>query len=250
MTVKIQDKIAAILSAYDDLIEANKRRVALLENMAEEIYREWFVRLRFPGHEKVKVVKGVPEGWEKKRFGDFCMLQRGHDLPDAQVVPGPYPVVASTSIKDYHNQFKAKPPVITTGRSGSLGTVLFVTENAWPLNTCLYVKNFHGNSCYLIYYTLKFMGLENFNAGAGVPTLNRNHINGISIVVPPKALQDRFDMIIEPIFKQKEMIHQANKVLTKTRDALLPRLISGKLSVENLDIQFPPSMQDEAFHKN
>ncbi len=240
---EIQQKIAAILSAYDDLIENNKRRIALLEKMAEEIYREWFVRLRFPRHEKVKVVKGVPEGWEEKRFGAFCLLQRGHDLPDSKVEPGPYPVAASTSIKTYHNQFKAKPPVITTGRSGSLGTVLFINEKTWPLNTCLYVKDFCGNSCYLIYYTLKNMGLENFNAGAGVPTLNRNHLNGIPLVVPPKALQDRFDAVIAPIFKQQEALLKQNSNLTQTRDSLLPRLISGKLSVENLDIQFPPGME-------
>jgi type I restriction enzyme S subunit len=238
----IQQKIAAGLSVYDDLIETNKRRIALLEKMAEEVYREWFVRLRFPGHEKVRVVKGVPEGWEQKRFGAFCVLQRGHDLPDANVEPGPYPVAASTSIKTYHNQYKAKPPVITTGRSGSLGTVMFINEKTWPLNTCLYVKDFCGNSYYLIYYTLKNMGLENFNAGAGVPTLNRNHLNGIPLVVPPKPLQDRFDEIIAPIFRQKELIEQSNKVLCQTRDSLLPRLISGKLSVENLDIQFPPGM--------
>ena len=108
-----QKKIAAILSAYDDLIENNKRRIVLMEKMAEEIYREWFVRMRFPGHEKVKFVKGVPEGWERKKFGEYCMLKRGYDLPDSQIEQGPYPVVASTSIKAYHNQFKAKPPVIT-----------------------------------------------------------------------------------------------------------------------------------------
>lgn len=244
----VQKKIAAILSAYDDLIENNKRRIGLLEKMAEEIYCEWFVRFRFPGHEQVKMVKGVPEGWAQKRFGDFCMLQRGYDLPDKQVVSGPYPVVASTSIKTHHNQFKVKPPVITTGRSGSLGTVQYISENAWPLNTCLYVRNFYGNSSYLVYYTLKNMGLENFNAGAGVPSLNRNHINGISILIPSKPLQKQFDSIIAPLFHQKERLAQGNTVLEKTRDLLLPRLISGKLPVENLNIHFPPGME-EAVHE-
>jgi len=93
------------------------------------------------------------------------------------------------------------------------------------------------------------MGLENFNAGAGVPSLNRNHLNGIPMIVPPIELQDRFDTIISPLFRQKELIEQSNRVLIKTRDALLPRLISGKLSIENLDIKFPPSMQDEDSHE-
>lgn len=169
-------------------------------------------------------------------------------MPDEDVAEKTheYPVVASTSIKTYHKHFKVKPPVITTGRSGSLGTVLFVNENAWPLNTSLYVKNFHGNSCYLVFYTLKNMGLENFNAGAGVPSLNRNHLSGITMAVPPKPLQDRFESVVAPLFQQKYQLVQANDLLGKTRDSLLPRLISGKLSVENLDIQFPLSMQDEA----
>jgi type I restriction enzyme S subunit len=242
----IQKKIAAILSAYDELIENNKQLIALLGKMAEEIYREWFVRLRFPGHEKVKLVKGVPETWDNTRFGKFCMLKRGYDLPDKSVEPGDYPVIASTSIKTYHNEFKAKPPVITTGRSGSLGTVLMVNCEAWPLNTALYVKDFFGNSPYLVFYTLKNMGLENFNSGAGVPTLNRNHIDGIKIAVPDKDLQRRFDAMVSPMHEQKEQIIKANEALTQMRDTILPRLISGKLSVENLDIQFPPSMAEEA----
>jgi len=240
-----QRKIAAILSAYDELIENNRRRIALLEKLAEEIYREWFVRLRFPGHEKVRVIKGVPQGWNDLKFGHFCQLQRGFDLTDADVEPGPYPVIASTSIKTYHSQYKVEPPVITTGRSGSLGKVLFVNTRAWPHNTALYVKQFFGNSVFFVYYTLKNMGLENFNSGAGVPTLNRNHLNGNSIIVPDKPLQGRFDEIVSKLHSQAELLQKVNVNLTTTRDKLLPRLISGKLSVENLDIQFPSGMVDE-----
>ena len=238
----IQKKIASVLSAYDDLIENNDRRIALLEKMAEEIYREWFVRLRFPGHEQVTFHKGIPEDWEKKRFDEFCLLQRGYDLPDDKVKPGIYPVIASTSIKTYHAEFKVRPPVITTGRSGSLGTVLFVNSLAWPLNTALFVKSFFGNSPYLIYYTLKFLKLENFNAGAGIPSLNRNHLGGLYMSVPPKSLQNKFDEQILVLFQQKENLKKSNEALKQTRDRLLTRLISGKLSVEDLDIQFPPSM--------
>ena len=248
--VCIQQKIAAILSAYDELIENNQQRIALLENMSEEIYREWFVRLRFPGHEKVKKVKGVPDGWRDQKFGQFCQLQRGYDLTDANVEPGPYPVIASTSIKAYHNQYKVEPPVITTGRSGSLGEVLFVYTRAWPHNTALYVKQFFGNSAFLIYYTLKNMRLENFNAGAGVPTLNRNHLNGIPIIVPNGELQNRFDDVVSKFHTQAELLRKLSENLIATRDRLLPRLISGKLSVENLDIQFPPGMAEELNAEN
>lgn len=239
---KEQDKIAAILSAYDDLIANNQRRITLLEHMAEDIYREWFVRLRFPGHEQAKIQKGAPEGWTQRRFGEFCVLKRGYDLPDSSIEPGPYPVIASTSIKAHHKFFKALPPVITTGRSGSLGDVLYVNAKAWPLNTALYVKDFCGNSPFLIFYTLKNMGLETFNAGAGVPSLNRNHLNGISIAVPPTVIQAAFDAKLSPIFQLKEGLEKQLELLKTTRDALLPRLISGRLAVDALDIRFPPNM--------
>ncbi len=243
-----QRKIAAILIAYDDLIETNKRRIALLETMAEELYREWFVRMRFPGYQNTKFVKGVPEGWPQKRFGEFCMLKRGYDLPDALVEPGQYPVIASTSIKTFHKLFKAEPPVITTGRSGSLGQVLMTHSRAWPLNTTLYVLDFLGNSAYLTFYMLKNMGLEGFNSGAGVPTLNRNHLNGLPVFVPEPNLQKEFDCIIEPLHQQAENLRQSNVNLIQNRDLLLPRLISGKLPVEDLDIHFPPSMREELAH--
>jgi type I restriction enzyme S subunit len=212
---------------------------------AEEVYREWFVRLRFPSHESVKFIKGVPETWDITTFGKFCMLKRGYDLPERRVQPGSYPVIASTSITTYHNEFKAKAPVITTGRSGSLGTVLMTNCNAWPLNTALYVKDYFGNSPHLIFYTLKNMGLQAFNSGAGVPTLNRNHINGITMAVPDKDLQRRFDSVVAPFHEQKEQLARATALLARGRDLLLPRLISGKLSVENLDIQFSPGMAEE-----
>lgn len=241
----IQVKIAAILSAYDDLIENNKRRIGLLEHMAEEIYREWFVRFRFPGWETAKFEKGGPREWHTKRFDEFCQLKRGYDLPDSDVEAGDYPVIASTSIKTYHKYFKVEPPVITTGRSGSLGAVLFTQEKAWPLNTSLYVRDFKGNSPYYVYYTLKGMSLESFNSGAGVPTLNRNHLGALKLSVPSQALQDKFGALIEPIFTNIELLQAIAKTASNAKDQLLPRLISGKLSVADLDIQFPPSMQEQ-----
>jgi type I restriction enzyme, S subunit len=242
-TFPIQRKIAAVLSAYDDLIENNNRRTAILEKMAEEIYREWFVRMRFPGHEKTKFRKGVPEGWEAVPLNKFCLLQRGYDLPDDKVRNGKYPVMAATSIKTFHNEFRVEPPMVTTGRSGSLGIVLFTRKRAWPLNTTLYVKSYFGNSPYLVFYTLKNLHLENFNSGAGVPTLNRNHLQCISMPVPPKSMQAHFDRHLDPIFKDKEALETTTANLTISRDLLLARLITGKLSVEDLDIRFPPSMR-------
>ncbi len=241
----VQRKIAAVLSSYDDLIANNQRRIALLESLAEEIYREWFVRMRFPDHQQVLRFKGLPSSWTLRPFKEFCVLKRGYDLPDSSMQPGNYPVIASTSIKGVHNEFKVNPPVITTGRSGSLGTVLMINKKSWPLNTALYVKDFCGNSPFLIYYTLRSLKLETFNVGAGVPTLNRNHLASLGIAVPDAALQRHFDAILGPMNAQASMLAEVNEKLTAQRDALLPRLISGKLKVDHLDIQLPPSMREK-----
>lgn len=232
-----QKEIVSLILAYDDLIETNNQRIATLEAIAQQIYKEWFVRLRFPNWEHTPFHHGIPDGWEVKNFDTFCTLQRGYDLPDQDIKDGIYPVIASTSIKAYHNEYKVKPPVITTGRSGSLGAVIFSHQKSWVLNTALYVKNFHNNSPYLIFYTLKNLKLENFNAGAGVPSLNRNHLQAIKINVPPKEIQNQFDKIISDIFNQKVILEESNAILQKNRNLLLPRLISGKLTLKQAEAQ-------------
>jgi len=128
-----QRKIAAILSAYDDLIENNTRRIAILEEMAQSLYREWFVYFRFPGHEKKRMVESVlgmiPEGWEVVKLGDALTLQRGFDLPVGERFEGDVPVYAATGLNGTHNVAKVKGPGVLTGRSGSLGTVTYIHED-------------------------------------------------------------------------------------------------------------------------
>lgn len=122
--------------------------------------------------------------WTQKKFKDFVKLQRGFDLPKDTRLNGEFPVIASTSINGYHSEYKVKAPCVTTGRSGALGEVLFINENCWPLNTTLWVKDFKGNDPKFVYYKLKTLNLEKFNSGAGVPTLNRNHLDQFRINVP------------------------------------------------------------------
>jgi len=129
--------------------------------------------------------------WVETRFRDFVKLNRGFDLPNDQMVEGEYPVVASTDIKGYHNEYKIDPPAVITGRSGSLGTVQYIEKKCVPLNTTLYVKDFKSNNRKFVYYFLKTMHLESFNSGAGVPTLNQNHLHGIKLLIPPLPTQTR-----------------------------------------------------------
>lgn len=159
---------------------------------------------------------------EKIRFDDFIKLNRGFDLPDSQIEEGEYPVVASTNIKAYHKAYKVEGPMVVTGRSGSLGSVQYIEGRCWPLNTTLYVKDFMGNSPRYVYYFLKTMHLEQYNAGAGVPTLNQNHLHSLKINIHKKDAQHRiasilsaYDNLIENNNKRIRLLEQMAENLYK-----------------------------------
>jgi type I restriction enzyme S subunit len=231
-----QDRIAAILSPYDDLIENNTRRIKILEQVAQLLYREWFVTFRFPGYEKVRMVDSelgpIPEDWRVGRLEEAVVMQRGFDLPIAQRVPGEVPIIAATGLNGTHNEAKVKGPGVVTGRSGSLGTVMFVWEDFWPLNTALWAKEFRQSNPVHAYFTLQAVDLKGFNSGAAVPTLNRNDIHGLPTVLPDRGTLNIFNECVLPLFRLKRTLESKNSNLRTTRDLLLPKLISGEISVE------------------
>jgi type I restriction enzyme S subunit len=233
--VEVQQRIAAILSAYDDLIENNTRRIAILEEMARRIYEEWFVRFRFPGHEGVRMVESelglVPEGWPVVRLDDVLVLQRGFDLPKQDRTDGPFPIISATGASASHHEYKVKGPGVVTGRSGSLGTVMYVEGDFWPLNTTLWVKDFAAGSPLYAFHVLQSIDLAGFNSGAAVPTLNRNDVHGLPVVRPTPVVLSAFDEIVGPMIKLKRRLELKNENLRATRDFLLPKLLSGELDV-------------------
>ena len=226
---KEQSAIANVLSTYDDLIENNRRRIALLEEAARLLYREWFVHFRFPGHERVEYTDGIPEGWEQRTLGSVLNLQRGFDLPVNRRVPGGVPVYGSTGVIGEHNEAKVAFPTLVTGRSGSLGKVCFVDDPCWPLNTSLWVTEFKEVSVYFAYFMLSEMDLAKFNAGASVPTLDRKVAHGVNILVPSRNVATLFDEKLEVFFRQKKLLDQQIQKLVQARDLLLPRLINGEI---------------------
>lgn len=229
--VNIQRRIADIFSAYDDLIENNRRRIDLLEQSARMLYKEWFVSLRFPGHEHVKVKDGVPQGWERLPLGEVLTLQRGFDLPTSQRIDGDVPIYASTGINGYHNKAMVQAPGVVTGRSGSLGTVMYVLDDFWPLNTSLWVKEFKRVTPVFAYHLLSGLHLEQLNGGAAVPTLNRNDVHKIEVLCPPQILIDNFADYVLSIYEQIKLLTQSNTKLQQARDLLLPRLMNGEIPV-------------------
>jgi type I restriction enzyme S subunit len=229
----VQERIAGILAAYDELIENNQRRTQILEEMAQALYREWFVEYRFPGDAKRSFVQSslgrVPATWEMGKLEDVVVLQRGFDLPKGDRVHGPVPIYAATGITGFHNEIKADAPGIVTGRSGTIGEVLYVQEDYWPLNTTLWSKVFPKAEPLYAYYLLRELDLKQFNSGAAVPTLNRNDIHGIEVLIPPRPLQEHFQKVAGGILALARGLERQNGNLRRTRDFLLQRLLSGVL---------------------
>jgi len=231
--LEMQQRITGILSAYDKLIENNQRRIRILEEMARTLYREWFVHFRFPGHKKVPIVTtshgDIPRGWEVGRLDDVLVLQRGFDLPKANRNEGTIPIYAATGVTGFHNEAKVKAPGVITGRSGTIGDVLYVQEDFWPLNTALWVKEFPKAEPLYAYYVLSSLDLKQFNSGAAVPTLNRNDIHGIDILIPPRLLQKQFQETAGAMLAQIRMLELEIQNLRCTRDLLLPSLMQERI---------------------
>ena len=269
-----QRNIAAILSAYDELIDNNQRRIALLEKMVEEIYREWFVRLRFPGHEKAKIVKGMPEQWRFDEASNFFNLAKGISYAAEELTDdtGHMPFINLKSfnrgggyredgLKYYSGQHKPEQVVyqndvvravtdMTQGRAviGQVARIPALGEKGAVISldtVKLIPKNVHKT---FLYAYMRYSGFANFIKefanGANVLHLKPDLILQQKIMIPPIPLQNEFAQIVEPLYAEADMLGKANIQLGKMRAMLLPRLISGKLSVEHLNIQFPSGMEE------
>jgi len=228
----VQRRIASILSAYDDLIENNTRRIRILEEMAQMLYREWFVRFRFPGHEKVPMVESevglIPKGWDARKLGDVLTLEYGRALKEADRDGGPIPVYGSSGVVGYHSLRLAAGPGIIVGRKGNVGSVFFCHSDFWVIDTAYYVRS--DVSQYFLYLNLL---TQNFlNNDAAVPGLNRNQAQSLPIVVPDSRTLEALERIVAPMFDLKRCLETLNMNLRTTRDLLLPKLISGEIAVE------------------
>jgi type I restriction enzyme S subunit len=221
----VQKRIADTLSAYDDLIENNRRRMVLLEESARLLYQEWFVRLRFPGHEHVRVIDGVPEGWDRKLLGDCVTLNYGKALKADQRVDGPYPVFGSSGIVGHHDKPLVSGPGIIVGRKGNVGSVYWSTKDFYPIDTVYYIPS--DTSDLYLYYALKHMHF--ISTDVAVPGLNRDFAYSRPLVIPSNTILEQFIDSASLLRNQVELLETMNNKLSAARDLLLPRLMSGEL---------------------
>ena len=229
--VAVQRRIAEVLSRYDALIENYQRQIKLLEEAAQRLYKEWFVDLRFPGHQSTPIINNLPQSWQKKSVNDVLTFHRGYDLTKNSFKNGKYPVVGSTSILGYHCNYKIDGPGIVTGRSGSLGVYQLIWENFWPHNTSLYVSDFKGHDIFFIYCLLNTLDFTTLNSGGAIPSLNRNTLSNIEVLEPSMDLQDAFSRIVKPMFVKQRNLSTQIRNLSEARDRLLPKLMSAEIEV-------------------
>ncbi|PJE98952.1 restriction endonuclease subunit S [Prevotella intermedia] len=233
-SLPIQQKIASILSTYDTLIENNNRRIHLLEQMAENLYKEWFVRFRFPGHEKVEMENGLPKGWKVEKLGEYANISTGKCNREDAEEDGIYPLFdRSQEIKKSNNWIKDCEAIIVPGEGTS-----FIPR---------YYKgkfNLH-QRCYCIEPTIEYTGFYLFYSimlnrkyflsvatGATVPSLRQNNFTNMKLVIADMKVIRKYNKIANIISLQIDKLAHQNTLLTRQRDLLLPRLMSGKLEVK------------------
>ena len=153
------------------------------------------------------------EQWQEVRLGEVTFFQRGYDLSKNQMRQGIYPVAGSNGVIGYHNVSTTKAPCITIGRSGNIGKPKFYTKDFWAHNTTLFVKDFFGNNEKFTFYMLQTMDFSNLNSGSAVPTLNRNHIHEIEVLLPPLTIQQKIAEILSSFDDKIDLLHRQNKTL-------------------------------------
>ena len=261
-----QVKIGAILAAFDDLIANNQRRIALLESMAEEIYREWFVRMRFPGWADTPTFKGLPLGWRVQRLSDVA------EVNARSVRKGAEPeVVSYLDISAVGTNEIASPAVVpfkdAPGRARRLafdGDIIWSSVRPGNKTYCLILdppENLVVSTGFAMIspkqgtpftYLSKAVTTQEFTdqmvtvaKGAAYPATSFDDFERAELVWPTAHLLDEYHQLVEPMLRQVSALRKQSEQLRKQRYALLPRLISGKLRIDHLDIQFPPSMKVE-----
>jgi len=243
--LKEQHKIASILSAYDDLIENNTRRIQILEEMVQRIYKERFVDFRFPGHENVKMKESelgmIPEGWNIESFGDVFDIKYGKGLPTKKILPsGQYPVYGAGGVIGYFNEsvINKKVTLITCRGNGS-GTVWRTKEPAFVTNNSFLILP-KGLYNHLEYHFIEYLclnsSIKSVLSGSAQPQITISGLSTVIISIPPKKLIDDYCGLVRNIPEFVDTLYRKNEILRKTRDLLLPKLISGKIDVSEMDI--------------
>lgn len=251
--LSIQQKITSILSAYDTLIENNTRRIRLLEQMAENFYKEWFVRFRFPGHENVEMVNGLPKGWESCAVSSIIDVMSGgtpktthkeyydgkipfytpKDATDSIFVYSTLTNITEDGLAHCNSQLYPRNTLIITAR-GTVGKLNLLSVPMAMNQSCFALQFKQKDNPYFLYYAIRteVAGLKKIANGGIFDTIVIKSFDHIKLTIPPLSLMNNFNLKVCPILEQVKNLSYQNTLLTRQRDLLLPRLMSGKIEVK------------------
>jgi type I restriction enzyme S subunit len=250
--VSYQHQVGAILSAYDDLIENNRRRMALLEEAARQLYREWFVRLRFPGHEHTRIIRGMPEGWERVRICDFgdvitgktpSTRERDNYGGDILFIKTPnmhgnvFVTETETCLTEKGTNSQPgkfiPPHAILVSCIGTIGIVSMTSERSQfnqQINAVVPFDDLYRYYCFFAFKNLR-QKMEAIGGGVTMGNVNKTKFEGLGVLKPAMALLRGFHDFSLPLFQQILALSIQNAKLRAARDLLLPRLMSGAIAV-------------------
>lgn len=259
-SLETQNKIADILSTYDELIENNNKRIKLLEQMAENLYKEWFVRFRFPGYENAEFEDGIPADWEYVKLGEKLNFERGVGYSSADLMDADNVLLSMNNIRpwggfirDYSRKYSGKFKEFQVVKQNDLimsitdmtqdrriiGYVGLVPHSEQIRIICTHLMKVTSiNSEYdnvFLYGLFNFSGLSRYISeratGANVLGLTANILNNVKWYFPTLDLIHKYCAVVKPLYEAIEQYEEQNENLIKQRDLLLPRLMSGKLEV-------------------
>lgn len=246
-SLDVQHRIASILSTYDSLIENNAKRIRLLEKMAENLYKEWFVRFRFPGHENVEMENGLPKGWKMTNLFDVADVTYGFAFKSNKFCDNAElnPVVRIRDIQENHtntytdeqceDKYLIGKNAILIGMDGIFHMCLWNGERAYMNQRVVMLNSKEKGVCnYLLYLAIRpqIKYWEQVISGTTVVHLGDKHLRKVKVLLPEKAILEKANSIISRAMDEKNILQHQTSLLARQRDLLLPRLMSGKLEVK------------------
>lgn len=231
-----QKRIANILSSLDDKIELNRRINENLEQQAQALFKSWFVDFEpFKDGKFVDSELGkIPEGWKVGNFEELVEIKYGKD--HKKLASGNIPVYGSGGIMRYVNKYLYNKESVLIPRKGSLNNVIYVNHPFWTVDTMFYTHMKVEGIAKFIYLLISPKDLLSMNSGSAVPSMTVDILNKIAIIIPPTTILQQFEFIVKPIFIMMESLQKENQKLTDLRDTILPKLMSGELKTNYLNI--------------
>lgn len=239
--LEIQNKIAAILSVYDNLIENNQKQINLLEEAAQRLYKEWFIDFKFPNCEGCKIVDGIPEGWRFGRLDDVIVYHDIQRKPLSRVqrdaMKGQYRYFGAAGILDFVNNYLFDGTYLLLGEDGTVITkdgspvLQYVTGRFWVNNHAHVLTGKAPYTTEYVYMMFYMMKISDVVTGVAQPKISQGRLSAKEVLIPTEEVVLQFQSIVKPYFDRVLLLERQNGLLKESRDRLLPKLMSGEIEV-------------------